>query len=131
MIQQAFDFYHELDPVPNVDGWPILGHGTVSSWIHRRYYPDAEEALADARLAADRTGVTIYVKPVPEGQRGYGMRWLCSTAPPFCGTTGAFYTPLPDHYMVTPMMTVFIQGEPAELVAKKQQRARTEFERSR
>lgn len=114
-------------PFPNVDGWPVLnsGHpgrdGYQSGWIHRCLYPTAESGLADARLAAQLAGVTLYVikREVPAGFRKYwpeAHNWQISEDPPFHGQAGNFYYPRPDYYVIDPaglVKEVFVPGEKA------------------
>jgi hypothetical protein len=144
--QIPFPFLEEMDRArlpPNVDGWPILnyGHpsraGYQSGWVHRRYYPTAQEALNDAKLASERARVNLFVvkhtgantEVWPEG-----AYWRISEDAPFSGTAGYFYHPWPDHYIVEPdsmIPVLFIEGEDKAAADKKQRKLDEEFQKLR
>lgn len=124
-IQPYLPGLKPVPPYPNVDGWPILNHlnpgrdGYMSGWIHRRLYPSAIDALEDARLAARRAGIALYVvkHKVPADFQKYWpdkYNWQISENPPFHGQSGDFYLPQPEHYIIDPgalVKEIFVPGE--------------------
>ena len=90
-----------------VDGWP------VRSWIHRRYYPTAGEAIADAQRAIRQYAELFVVKHTggpPQYWEG-GIYWTILEKPPFHGQAGSYYYPLPEHYIVSWCQALHIPEE--------------------
>ena len=125
MIQNYLPGFLPEPLYPNVEGWPVLntGHpgraGYQSGWIHRRFYPTADEALADAEMAnrLARVPLSVIEQPVDEQFRKYWpekTNWRLSLEPPSPGHLGSAYYPRPAYYIVdfnALMPVVFIQGE--------------------
>ena len=141
MEQMAFGFLQELEEkqgdVARIDGWPVLNYGHPgrsdyqSGWIHRRWYPSAEEVLLDAcrasKLIPDRLYAAKYEIEASEIWPD-GTYWAISLQPPYHGTTGAYYHKERDHYVVIGGVEIFCPGESDEVVQRKQQRVTEEWE---
>ena len=142
--QIPFPFLVEMDRArlpPNVGGWPILnyGHpgraGYQSGWIHRRYYPTAQEALDDAKLASERARVKMFVVKYTGANTEVwpeGVYWRISEDAPFSGAAGYFYYPRPDYYIVEPEAMIpflFIEGEDKAAADEKQRKLDEEFQK--
>lgn len=125
--------------IPRIDGWPVLGTGYQSGWIHRCYYAHAEEALIDARLASSLVpSKRLYVYPFGPVNRSIdlnlwpeGRYWAIFESPPFHGVCGAYYYPLPDYYIVLGGDEFLQEGDSPEWAEKKKQRTREQWESQR
>lgn len=115
------------DEQPRVDGWP------VRSWIVRRLYPDAGQALDDAQRAVAAGVYPIYVcrhLVKPNEIWPLGEQWQLRTDQPIAIQAGAYYHGKPAYYIVTQGEEPFFSPEEdPEEVAHRQWLVRQEWER--
>jgi hypothetical protein len=109
-----------------INGWP------TRAWIHRRYYPYDEEAIAEAKLAVrDLKQLFVIKDKVPRGFEKYWpdkFHWHISERPPFTGACGAFYHERPDYYIVDAEVR-FIPGEDSATIKRKRKEVRERWQR--
>ena len=117
---------------------PFMEKGKIEgmptqAWIHRRFYPSSEEAIADAREALKDLRLLYVIKhKVPQGFEQYWpdkYYWQISERPPFTGAVGSFYYERPDFYMVGKRI-MFLVGEDEETVTRKRREVRRKWQQT-
>ncbi len=127
--QLKFGFLDAIDDEKNntIDGWPAAG------WIGRCFHPTAEAALQDAHRASPVLGrLWVVEHTVEKGFERYWPHptyWQVAAQEPFCGVVvGAFYYPVPNHYIVDRDWQDFEPGDDPEYSAKRQKAAWDSFQ---
>jgi hypothetical protein len=126
--QLSFEFLHAIDDPKHcaIEGLPARG------WIGRCYHPTAEAALKDAYRASALLGrLWVVEHPVTKGFERYWPHstiWQVAAQEPFGGVVvGAFYYPVPNHYVVDGDRAYFEPGDDPEESALLQQEAWAKF----